>query len=160
MSAQGNQLRELMAGQLDIWRAQQLDPDSPAYSLSEYLEICGDLDIDLFCGAIRRVMSEADAGHLRFFDNGESVLQCIDKSDDWPIRVIDVSCEPDPQGAAEDRMRADTARPADLSRYPLFAQDIFRVADGRYFWYHRYHHIICDGFSSQIFVSRVAEVYA
>ena len=40
--------RELMAGQLGIWRAQQLVPGDPVYNVGEYLDIRGELDAELF----------------------------------------------------------------------------------------------------------------
>src|SRR4051794_30088532 len=36
--------RELMAGQLGVWNAQQLAPESVAFLVSEYHDIHGDLD--------------------------------------------------------------------------------------------------------------------
>jgi hypothetical protein len=55
--------RELMAGQLEVWLAQQLDPDDP---------------INV-------------AVHLRFYGDGDTLRQFVAKSDDWPLHIVDVS---------------------------------------------------------------------
>ena len=57
--------RELTAGQLGIWHAQQLDPGNPVYNIGEYLEIPGALDLGLFECALRQAASEVEAAHLR-----------------------------------------------------------------------------------------------
>jgi hypothetical protein len=72
MSACGDQGRELMAGQLGIWYAQQLSPDTSAYNIGEYLEIVGDLDTGLFEAALRCAAGEADASRLRFRETGST----------------------------------------------------------------------------------------
>src|SRR4030081_3250823 len=96
--------QELMAGQLGIWHAQQLDPDNPGYNIGGYLEIRGALDLGLFEVALRRSVSEVEAYHLRFFGEGEGLRQSVEVSDDWPLHVLDVSCAADPRAAAEEWM--------------------------------------------------------
>src|ERR1700722_13166363 len=75
MSGCGEQGRELMAGQLGIWYAQQLSPDTSVFNIGEYLEIVGDLDTGLFEAALRRGIVEADALSLRFREDGEAPRQ-------------------------------------------------------------------------------------
>src|ERR1017187_6200318 len=151
--------RELMAAQLGVWYAQQLDPDGPVYNMGEYLEIHGDLDVDLFEIALRHTMSEAEAVHLRFFRDGVTLGQYVGESDDWPLHIIDVSSAADPRSAAEDWMWADMRRPVDLWAAPLFTQALFKAAPGRFFWYQRGHHIAVDAFSGSLIAARQAQIY-
>src|SRR5258708_2512788 len=115
MSGSEGERRELTAGQLAIWHAQQLDRDSPAYNAGEYLEFRGDLDLAVFRAALRQTVAEVDAFRLRFTD-GDEPRQYVDSSDDWPLHVVDVSAEADPRAAAEEWMWADMRRPVDLRR--------------------------------------------
>src|SRR5216683_1429378 len=148
-----------MAGQLGIWHAQQLSPDNSVYNTGEYLEIHGDLDMDLFEVALQRTVSEAEAGHLRFCGDGEALRQYVDRRADWSLHVIDVSSAADPRAAAEDWMWADMRRPVDLREGPLFTQAVFRVAHSRFFWYQRAHHIAVDGLGASAIAARQAQVY-
>src|SRR4051812_33621737 len=66
MVATESDSRELMAGQLGVWNAQQLAPESVAFLVSEYHDIHGDLDVGLLVQAIRRTLDEAEAYRLRF----------------------------------------------------------------------------------------------
>jgi hypothetical protein len=155
----GNYQWKLTAGQLGIWNHQILHQESPIYNAGEYLEIHGDLNLEVFESALRRVISEVGAFHLRFRDEGESVLQCIDKSDDWPVPLIDFSGGPDPRATAEEWMRADTRRPFDLREGPVFREAILKIAPDVFFWYQVGHHITYDAFSASIIAARVAQVY-
>ena len=123
----GNHQWRLTAGQLGIWHHQRLHQESPVYNVGEYLEIHGDLNIEVFESALRHVISEVDAFHVRFHDEGEAVLQRIDKSDDWPVHFIDFSAEPDPRAAAEAWMRTDMRRQFDLAEGPIFAEAVPRA---------------------------------
>ena len=75
------------------------------------------------------------------------------------MSYIDVSAAADPQAAAERWMKADLAKPIDLTDGPLFAFALFKAAPDRFFWYSRYHHIVMDGFGFALVARRVADVY-
>ena len=155
----GNCQWELTAGQLGIWHHQRLQPESPIYNVGEYLEIHGDLNIEVFESALRHVISEVDAFHLRFHDEGEAVLQRIDKSNDWPVHFIDFSTEPDARAAAESWMRTDMRRQFDLREGPIFSEAVFKIASDVFFWYQIAHHIAYDAFSAWLIAARVSRVY-
>jgi amino acid adenylation domain-containing protein len=159
MSQSNDGRRELMAGQLGIWQAHQLDPASARYNIAEYLELRGELDLTRFEDAVRRTLREVDALHLRF--SGETTpSQRVEYDDDWVLHRVDVSAEAEPHAAAERWMRADLDRPVDLATGPLFTQALLTVGPGHHLWYQRGHHIAVDGFSSAVAAARVAQVYA
>jgi nonribosomal peptide synthetase DhbF len=154
-----NVLRELMAGQLGIWNAQQLEPDSTAFNVSEYLDIRGPLDVDLFRTALRRALDATDAYRLRFTDTGGTPQQYVDPARDHPIRLVDVSGDIDPPAAAEALMRADRARRIDLDGAEPYVQIVFVLGPERHLWYQRLHHLVADGYSLSVFAGAVAEIY-
>jgi amino acid adenylation domain-containing protein len=149
-----------MAAQLGIWHAQQLDHDNPAYNTGEYLEFRGDLDLALFQRALRHTIDEADTYGVRFTVDGDEPQQYVERGDDWPLHVVDVSTAPDPRAAAEAWMWADMRRPVDLREGPLFTQAVFTAAPDHFFWYQRVHHIVFDAFSATVVIKRLAQVYA
>jgi nonribosomal peptide synthetase DhbF len=91
------------------------------------------LNIQVLESALRHVISEVDAFHLRFHDEGETVLQCIDKSDDWPVHFIDFSAEPDPRVAAVSWMQTDLRRQFYLGEDPIFAEAVLKIAPEFFF---------------------------
>ena len=159
MSEFAGEQRELLGAQLGIWFGQLLGPEDPVYTEGEYLEIHGDLDLDIFGAALRRTVDEIDFYHLRFCGDDESPRQYVDRRDGWQLHVIDVSAAADPRAAAEGWMWADMRRPVDLREGQLFTHAVFKVGPGRFFWYQSGHHILGDGIGAAVVVRRQAEIY-
>ena len=154
------QIPDLTSAQRGIWFAQQLNPTSPVYNVADYLEIRGLLDQVLFERALRQVVAEAETLHVTFADEGQGPQQKLSQQHDWRLPIIDCAAEADPQAVAEAWMRADLARPLDLSQGPLFSFALFRAAPDWFLFYHRYHHIISDGATRALIVQRLAESYS
>ncbi len=159
MSESGIEYLKLTTGQFGIWQDQQLDLDNPVYNVGEYLEIRGDLDVDLFETALRHVVREVDAFHLRFSGQDAMLRQYVAVSDEWPLHVLDVSGAADPRAAAGEWMRADARRPIYLREGPVFRQALVKVDRDLFFWYQIAHHIAFDALSSSNVCARVAHVY-
>ncbi|MGW5333876.1 amino acid adenylation domain-containing protein [Streptomyces bauhiniae] len=150
----------LTAAQSGMWYAQALDPLSPAQNTAEVLEIDGPLDPELFGAALRRVADEAETLRVRFEDTPQGPRQHVVPGAGAELSVTDLRTADDPDGEAEAWMRADLARPCDLTAGPLVRQALFRTADERWLWYQRIHHLLIDGFGYSLLVRRTAEVYS
>lgn len=150
----------LTGAQTGIWFAQQLDPENPIYNTAEYIEINGPINTALFEEALRHVIKEAESLHVRFGENMDGPWQMINPSPEVELHVIDVSSEPDPEQTALNWMKADLAKPVDLSYDPLFNEALFIAGPDRFFWYQRIHHIAIDGFGFSLIAQRVASTYA
>ncbi|MFJ8335910.1 amino acid adenylation domain-containing protein, partial [Streptomyces sp. NPDC094437] len=161
MAAFDEEFRQLTAGQLEIWRSQQLAPDSPVHNIAEYLDLCGPLDVGLLVRALRHTVAEADSLRLRFhLHDGTPVQHLRAPGDDEPaVDVIDVSTAPDPHPAALRWMRADLRRPTPLTDGPLYRFAVLRLAPDRHLWYQRHHHLIIDGPGGARLATRAAHLY-
>ncbi|MBT3155476.1 amino acid adenylation domain-containing protein, partial [Streptomyces sp. CHD11] len=160
MSESHGGYRELMAGQLGVWHAQQLDPNNPIYNMGEYIEIHGRIDGDLFEAAARRVVAEIDCFSLRFEKAADGIpRQYVKPHSDWPFHLVDVSAEENPRSSAMNWMRADMRRPVDLQDGDLFTHALFKVDEDLFFWYQRLHHVIADGLAGSRTAGRLAAVY-
>jgi amino acid adenylation domain-containing protein len=149
----------LTAAQLGIWFAQKRNPSDPGYNIGEYVEINGLIDVSVFERALHQVISEADVLRIQLTEHRGNPGQIIQARAEWTMRIIDLSAEADPRAAAESRMRADLAKPIEMTAGPLFAFALFEASPNRYFWYARYHHIVMDCFGMSLIARRVAEVY-
>ena len=56
-------------------------------------------------------------------------------------------------------MMDELTRPIDMANDPLWVSALLKVADDRYFWYHRAHHTVCDGYGGGLVARRLAELY-
>jgi amino acid adenylation domain-containing protein/non-ribosomal peptide synthase protein (TIGR01720 family) len=150
----------LSAAQREIWFAeQQLDRANRVYKFGEYIEIYGPIDPALFETALRRVVGEIDALHVRFIEDGDGPWQILQPSPEWSMPVIDVSQEADPHAAAYKWMTTDVARPMDLTGDALFSYALFKVRPDRFLWYQSYHHIVIDRLGFSLVAQRLAAIY-
>ncbi|MEO3808651.1 non-ribosomal peptide synthase/polyketide synthase [Sphaerisporangium sp. B11E5] len=149
----------LSAAQYDIWLAQRIGDPSPVYNSGEYLEIDGPVDPTLFEEALRRAVAETESLNLRIVEEPDGPWQVAEPVD-WPLHVLDLSAGERPEAEALAWMREEMGRPADPLAYPLFAQALFKIAEDRWFWYHRYNHVVMDAYGWAIFGRRVAELYS
>jgi amino acid adenylation domain-containing protein/non-ribosomal peptide synthase protein (TIGR01720 family) len=150
----------LSAAQREIWFAeQQLNMVNRVYKTGGYVEICGPVDPVLFEAALRRVVGEADALHVRFVEGSDGPRQVVEPLPEWLMPVVDVSEESDPSTAAQAWMAADVARPVDLARDQLFNYALIKLRHDWFFWYQGYHHIVMDRFGFSLIARRLAEIY-
>ncbi len=148
----------LSPAQLGMWFAQHVDPTVPA-NIAQYVELEGDLDLDLLHAASVRAAREMGSGFLRFIEVDAQPYQLVDPTLDDSVGYEDLRGEPDPRQAALDWMRDDRSRPVDVLRDRLISATVLRIGDRRYFWYNRVHHLALDGFAAATFMTRIAELY-
>ncbi|GGQ63079.1 non-ribosomal peptide synthetase [Couchioplanes azureus] len=150
----------LTDAQAGIWLAQQIDPENPVYNIARFLELRGDVDVDRLAAAVRQVVDQAACLHVRFAAGPDGKpRQIAGAPGDWPLPVVDLAAEPEPDAAAAAWMRADREQVTDLGRGPLFGHAILRLAADRVLWYQRYHHLVMDGYGGALISRRVAEAY-
>src|ERR1700730_6157897 len=154
-----SQLLPLTAAQTGMWFAQKFSSPDSIFNLAESIEIHGPIDPALFEAALRQAGMDAETVRVRFIEQSDGPRQMISPSLDVTIPVIDVSGEADPRAAAETWMMAELTRPVDLLTGPLWVCALFKAAPNHYYWYHRCHHIVMDGFTAGLFARRVAEIY-
>ncbi|MFF8034748.1 amino acid adenylation domain-containing protein [Streptomyces sp. NPDC016626] len=148
----------LTGGQSGIWLAQQIEPDSSAYTLAFVLELRGGVDPVRLAASARRAVAEAEALHVRVTTDGDGPRQTVLRAP-VDVPVLDLRDETDPVRAATAWMDADRDRPADLTGGPLFAQAVIRLTDDHVLWYQRYHHILVDGMGVALITRRAGELY-
>ncbi|MEV5506090.1 non-ribosomal peptide synthetase [Streptomyces orinoci] len=159
MPDQDNGRRPLLAAQEGIWTGQQLDLDSPAFNTGEYVEIHGPVDTTVFERALRDTVAEVEALNVRFVVDEGQPWQVAVPALEWRPHTADLTGLADPRAAALAWMARDMDRPVDLTSEPVFGHALFRIAEDRFLWYHRVHHIALDGFGLALVARRVAETY-
>ncbi|MBY8863490.1 amino acid adenylation domain-containing protein [Nocardia sp. CA2R105] len=149
---------ELSAAQRGIWFAQHIAGDVPI-SIAQYVELIGDVDIEMLARAARRAGREFGTGYLRLAEVDGRPLQLVDSGLDDRVDTIDLRGEPDPEAAAQAWMRAEYRAPLDPLTDRLVAVTMLRLAADRWFWYSRIHHIVLDGMGALTLVQRTGELY-
>ncbi|PFN48379.1 non-ribosomal peptide synthetase [Bacillus thuringiensis] len=148
----------LSSAQSGMWFAQQLDPLNPIYNTGEYVEINGNIHQEIFELAVRKVVIEAEALHVRFEEDEIGPWQVIEESQFY-MHFIDVRKEENPEEAAKVWMKNDLSMPVDLKKDILFTEALIQVENNRFFWYQRIHHIVMDGYGFSLLSQKVANEY-
>ncbi len=159
MTAGGDAL-PLTAAQTGIWFAQQLDEGGAAFITAECLELRGPVDLDLLASAIRTAVDEAEGLHVRLDTDGELPVQRPHAPGDWPLPVVDLRDEEDPDAAVLAWTRSAWRRPLDLATDRLFDEALLRVADDRTAWFQRVHHLAADAMGLSLIARRAAEIHS
>lgn len=145
--------------QLGMWQIQKSSPDSSQFNIAQFTEINGAVDPILFEKALRQVVMEAETLRLQFIENDKNVQQQVGFPV-WSMPIIDVSAKVDPHASAMAWMKTECQQAFNLLHGPFFCYALIKVATNRFFWYHRYHHIVIDGFGRSLIIERVAQIYS
>ncbi len=155
--ASGLTLTEAQDG---LWYAQRLDPGNPLFNTGHYLDLRGTLDAVAFREAVNGMVAEADSLAFRIADGAAGITQGPDPALRPWLMVVDLSGEADPHATALAAMARDMAQPVDPAHGPLAAERLYRLSDTHHLWYHRAHHLVLDGFGTELLMRRAAALYA
>ena len=126
----------LSAAQFGLWLSQQLNPDVPI-NMAQYVELRGELDVDLLERALIVVGKELGSGYLRILDVDGRPYQMVDRTIDQSLVRLDFSAEADPVAAAQAWMQAEYTAPLDLLGAPLILCAVLTLAPDHHYWYSR-----------------------
>ena len=143
-----------------LWLENQLAPES-AYNVHGRLRLSGPLDVAALNASIAAILQRHQALRSRFPLVDGRPQQAVDEvGADWHIAVRDVGGEPGDQAAAARRAAdEDAATPFDLATGPLFRCTLIRLSDTEHVLSITAHHIVCDDWSTGLFVRELSALY-
>jgi amino acid adenylation domain-containing protein len=155
----------LSFAQRRLWFLEQLDPGNPAYNLPAAILLTGPLDRPALAAALNRIAARHEALRTTFgpADGGRDgePVQHIAPPSPLPFPGIDLSGLPETAREAEAvRLAAvEAMRPFDLARGPLLRAALLRLGSARHVALFTLHHMVGDGWSSDILVRELAALY-
>ncbi|EOM75962.1 non-ribosomal peptide synthetase [Rhodococcus rhodnii] len=148
----------LSATQRGLWHLQQANPGE-TFDIGQYVEVLGDLDVDLLRRASDRGSRELESPTVELVDTGgEPWLRIVPDIDD-AMGYLDLRDRPDPEATAQTWMRTDITRVRDPFAERPIAATLLRLGDAHWYWYSRVHHLLMDGSGAMALTRRVAEIY-
>lgn len=151
----------LVAAQPGIWRAEHIYQQLNAWSVSQYIELIGELNKSCLIKAILTGIEHADTLRIRFQEQNGEVMQWIDESLIFETpQYYDLRHHIDPHEAALELMQADLNQDLRVSSdNALVMHKILQLDDNRWYWYQRYHHLQVDGFSLAAITQHIGNIY-
>ena len=129
--------------------------------VAHYVELTGEVDSPLLARAVVAGLAQADTLRMRFTEDNGEVWQWVDDALTFELpEIIDLRTNIDPHGTAQALMQADLQQDLRVdSGKPLVFHQLIQVADNRWYWYQRYHHLLVDGFSFPAITRQIANIY-
>ncbi|PWK15794.1 non-ribosomal peptide synthetase [Tumebacillus permanentifrigoris] len=152
---------ELSHAQSRIWFQQQLDPQNASYNMPYSVVFTGDLNAQLLEKALRCVVERQDSLRTLFLERDGVPRQVVLDAVEMTIPLQDVShlATEEQVALTQQVMDEDARQPFDLAQAPLMRTMLFRLGDLEHHFYLNTHHIISDGWSTQLLIREIAEFY-
>jgi amino acid adenylation domain-containing protein len=149
----------LTESQLEIWlSAQNGDEASCAFNESVTLRLNGPLDLAALRKAMDAVTARHDALRARFSATGETMTISPDTS--FPCPFTDATLgDGSLEGILTAYLQGDASTPFDLVEGPPIRARLFKLSETAHALALTAHHIICDGWSVNVIITELAEIY-
>jgi len=151
----------LSPAQQRMWFLYQLDQTLSAYNVFFYYKLAGPLNTSLFELAVNVMVARHESLRTLFDEVEGAPRQIVQPYLRLPVPLTDLRyLGPEEQEGALLHDIADVDRaPFHLSTGPLVRLHLFRVGEQEHRLYLNVHHIIIDGWSFQVFMAELFNVY-
>ncbi len=151
----------LSFAQQRLWFLDQLEPDSPAYTIPTALHLNGPLDSAALERSLNALVRRHEALRTFFTSQDGQPAQVIAPELNLRLECIDL-----PPGDPVERqerlnrmINAEARRLFDLTQVPLLRVSLFRIAPEEHVLLVVIHHIVSDGWSQGIFTHELGALY-
>lgn len=148
----------LTPSQRALWFLDNFNRDSSFYVIGLGLDLRGDLKEDALRDAFGDVVERHEALRARFVSVAGRPCQVF-VPERPGLEALDLSGQADPRAAAQREIDALSVRPFDLGTEPPFRARLLRLAPKHHVLAMAVHHIVFDGWSTQVLVGDLAAAY-
>ncbi|NMZ19529.1 non-ribosomal peptide synthetase [Pseudomonas rhodesiae] len=136
------------------WFLWQLDPTSAAYHMPSALRLRGPLNVDALQQALDALVARHESLRTHLLQEAERTVQVISPQVHLAMAVLDTD-----EAHLEATLQACIAQPFDLRAGPLMRVNLLRLAEDEHVLVLVQHHIISDGWSMQVMVDELVQLY-
>ena len=151
----------LSFAQQRLWFLDQLMPDSPFYNIPAAMRLRGSLDIPVFERTINEIVRRHESLRTIFTAQDGKPQQVILPELKVELPVIDLTSLEDAKKDQEIRrlVKEDALQPFRLDTGPLFRAKLLIVGDEDQVIIFNMHHIISDGWSTNVLMQEMGAIY-
>ncbi|GAB1515093.1 amino acid adenylation domain-containing protein [Actinophytocola sp. KF-1] len=148
----------LTLNQASLWYLHQVDPDDRAYDNLSLLHLRGPLDVSALRHAVATMARRHEVLTVRFGDQGGVPYQTPAPGAPVELEVVDATGVATDRDAMVAHVRAGDHR-FDLARGPLAIARLHRFGPEEHVFEWRVHHIVTDGWSSDVAMREIRAAY-
>jgi amino acid adenylation domain-containing protein/non-ribosomal peptide synthase protein (TIGR01720 family) len=145
----------LSFAQQRLWFMAQLEPDSPFYNSPLAVRLKGELVLPALEQTLRELLRRHEVLRTSFVSEQGKPRQVIGPVT-VPLEVVHLSEE----SAVRELAAREAAQPFDLSRGPLLRVRVVQLSDQEHVLLLTMHHIVSDGWSMQVLMREMSELYS
>ncbi|TGD57484.1 non-ribosomal peptide synthetase [Flavobacterium humi] len=152
----------MTASQYRLWILSQFEEGSLAYNMPLTVTFKGAVEVSKLEQSFQVLIARYEIIRTFFKANEEGqISQYVLPADavDFKIEEKDFSRENDPEGSVFDYLQHKNSIPFLLEQAPLLRASLLRVAENNHVFSLSMHHIIGDGWSIQLLVSQLIQIY-
>ncbi|PEP90574.1 hypothetical protein CN582_28810, partial [Bacillus wiedmannii] len=151
----------LSCGQQRLWFLNQFDSETPLYNISLTFQFEGVFNSSAFIKSINKIVERHEILRTRFVIEKEEPVQLVlsETKLDISFEKIDDYSEISKDGLINSIIKNNSSKIFDLSQSPLFSIKVIKCSECKNIINICFHHIIFDGWSQDIFLKELTELY-
>ncbi len=142
-----------------LWVLDKLPGAKRAYHVSEVFQLKGKLDVPAFNHALRTMISRHEVLRTSFRSENHIPRQVVHQDISPMVEFIDATHTIYSETWIEQVTQAVIQTPFDLGSPTLFRSVLIQTAESEYRWVSCMHHIVSDGWSVDIMLEEIQELY-
>lgn len=151
----------LSHAQQRMWLLAAMEEEQTSYNIPHAAVLEGNIDVDAFRNALDALVTRHEILRTVFVTKNGVPRQQVRTLADSGFTLVykDLQSEPERENIAADIAAAEAGTVFDLEKGPLVRAVLLRISDNRYTFLFTLHHIISDGWSTQVFFSDILSLY-
>ena len=151
----------LSHAQKRMWLTHQIQGDKTVYNIPHAIRIQSDLDFNLLEQALQLLVNRHESLRTVFrLVNGEPRQKVISPEiNSFKLTYLEVQKHSNPETAANEIATEEAAIEFDLDAKPPLAATLIKLAEKDFVFLFTLHHIISDGWSTQVFTRELIQNY-
>ena len=142
------------------WFIWQMEPEGSTYNLPVTLRLRGALDVQALQRSVEALLARHETLRTCFAEDEQGACQIIQSPAPVRLEVEDVLPTGDQMALIKAFVEREGLRPFDLRQGPLLRLKLLRLAADDHVLALTLHHIVSDGWSMQVMVDELVQLYA
>ncbi|MBE9224379.1 amino acid adenylation domain-containing protein [Phormidium sp. LEGE 05292] len=144
-----------------VYFIQQLAPENSAYQFQATMRFKGQLDVDILQRCLDEIVQRHEIFRTTYPAENGRLFQIIHPHQPISFTVVDLQKFPEFEREAEAQrlVEAEVQNPLDMNQLPLVKWVLLKLSEQEHLLIHIEHHAVHDGWSFNVFLSELIELY-
>jgi amino acid adenylation domain-containing protein len=151
----------LSFSQRRVWFLQQLEPENVSYHFQVIFRLTGILNIPVLERSLSEMVCRHEILRTTFPAINGRPVQVIHDAPPFRLPVVNLQPLPEAEREAEVQrlIKKEIQRPFNLNQLPLIRWTLLKLSENEHLLVHVEHHLLHDGWSFNVFVRELMELY-